>query len=108
MSEVSQEQGKQWFTHESLFLSCGQWTFTTAWSHIPIFKNFDSCYDVDEVLEEGKVLTPTITVDSESAQSFYHFKTRKAGESFVKRLNKFIDKKSAQVNKLKPFMSRWS
>lgn len=107
MSDVIRENVKQWFTGESLFFSCEQWTFTTAWSHIPIFRNFDSCYDVDEVLLEGKVLTPTITIDSESGQSFYYFKTRKAGESFIKRLNKFIDKKSVQVSKMKPFLSRW-
>lgn len=67
--------------------------FYAAWNHIPIFKNFDSSYDIDEVLEEGKVLTPNITVDSESAQSFYYFKTKKAGKSFINRLNKYINKR---------------
>lgn len=59
----------------------------------------DSCYDIDELLENAKVITTAVEVDSESCQSFYYFKRREAAVSFLKRLNKFIDKETAKVAK---------
>lgn len=57
----------------------------------PTFDRCDTNYDVEAVLRKAGVIRKNNRTDTESCSLVVLFSTRKAGEAFLARLNKFLE-----------------
>lgn len=76
------------------------WTVTADLRGLESFDNCESNYDVVERLRENKVLTKSADEDSEYCQFFAYFKTKQAAESFITRLEKYVEKRKKIISTL--------
>jgi len=76
------------------------WTVTADLRGLESFDNCESNYDVVERLRENKVLTKSADEDSEYCQFFAYFKTKQAAESFIARLEKYVEKRKKLIAQL--------
>ena len=76
------------------------WTVTADLRGLESFDNCESNYDVVERLRENKVLTKSADEDSEYCQFFAYFKTKQAAESFITRLEKYVEKRKKLIAQL--------
>jgi hypothetical protein len=78
-------------------------TFTCAMISTckPLFDDCEDNHEVADKLIKAKVIRGH--EDSESCQLFVNFRTRKSGEGFIRRLNKYLDEKEALLRKAREF-----
>jgi len=76
------------------------WTVTADLRGLESFDNCECNYDVVERLKENKVLTKSADEDSEYCQFFAYFKTKQAAESFITRLEKYVEKRKKLIAQL--------
>lgn len=77
-----------------------KWTVSSDLRSLETFDNCDSNYDVIERLVQNKVLTKGYEDDSEYCQAWLYFKTKSSAEGFVKRLQKYIEKRKEIIKSL--------
>lgn len=76
------------------------WTVTADLRCLETFGNCECNYDVVERLKENKVLTKSANEDSEYSQFFAYFKTKSAADSFLKRLQKYVELRKKLIEQL--------
>jgi len=76
------------------------WTVTADLRALETFENCESNYDVVEKLRENNVLRKGTDEDSEYCQFFAYFKTKTAAESFIKRLDAYVEKRKQLISLL--------
>lgn len=71
-----------------------KWFFTGAMisATSPLLDHLDSNYDFERLLRKHKVLRKNNKTDTEMCQFWVYFSSKKAGENFIDRLNKFLQK----------------
>ncbi len=60
----------------------------------PVFDRCSDNYEVEDVLRKAKVILPQNQTDTESCALVLNFSSRKAGEAFIDRLNRYLEQKS--------------
>jgi|688.fasta_scaffold1700727_1 hypothetical protein len=56
------------------------------------FRDFSDCYDVESMLEEKVKLPDSAICDSESCQLYILFDTKASALSYLKRVEKYLEK----------------
>ena len=69
----------------------------------PIVPGDMDCYDIYDRLLNAGVVTKRTDADNESCCMYIYFSTRKAGENFIDRLNKYLRKKASMMRKVSDF-----
>jgi hypothetical protein len=69
----------------------------------PLLDDCDDNYDVANLLREHKVIRKGTLPDTESCDINLGFKTKRAAQSFIKRLNAFLRKRYEEVQNGKTF-----
>lgn len=77
-----------------------KWTVSSDLTSLETFDNCDSNYDVIDRLKENKVLTKGFEDDSEYCQAWLYFKTKASADGFIKRLEKYIEKRKEIIKSL--------
>ena len=77
-----------------------KWTVSGNLTSLETFDNCDSNYDVIDRLKENKVMTDSCEDDSEYCQAWFYFKSKSAADSFIKRLDTYIQKRKQLINSL--------
>lgn len=75
------------------------WMVTGAFTEQFEFLGAEDNYDVQRIIERAGIAGKNTTFDSESCQLFAYFKSKRDGEAFVKRVNRFLTRKHAAVAK---------
>jgi hypothetical protein len=76
------------------------YSLSTDFGHLwdPLcLNNIGSCHDLGRLLERDGVVTKSMTSDHESSCCYFYFKSKRSALAFIKRMNKWIDKRAALV-----------
>jgi len=95
------------FNPHSIYKSGSNYVFDCAMisSCQPIFDNCNSNYDVERVLRKARVIRDQDRTDTETCALVVLFKTRKAGQGFITRLNHYLQKQEGPAPKI--YVDAW-
>jgi hypothetical protein len=69
----------------------------------PLFDDCESNYEIEEKLQQAKVILPNNDCDSESCALVVRFSTLKAANAFIKRLNAYLAEKVKRLAAARSF-----